>query len=261
MTTTTTTRRSSARNRPRRPSGARGFTLVELLAALAMVGVITLSLFACLRGAFKARDGAERRVEPARTANLAVDFLKADLEAAQPPRETLIGAFVGTDATDDRGRPGDSIAFYTTAPGPQHESGTGEVRRVEVGVVAAPLAGVTTSTVAPGGFALVRRVTSNLLASVQVEPDEEVLCRNVGAFDVEYWDGTVWVPTWDSSQYDDTLPAAVRITIELDRPTQLDPAVPDSLGPRFVRVIRLPCASTPEDDAGTGDATGTGGTP
>ena len=37
---------------------------------------------------------------------------------------------------------------------------------------------------------LVRRVTTNLLSQVQVEPQEEVLCRGVRALNFRYFDGT-----------------------------------------------------------------------
>ena len=42
----------------------RAFTLIELLIAMAMVGIVALSLFASLGIAFKSRAAAERSVEP-----------------------------------------------------------------------------------------------------------------------------------------------------------------------------------------------------
>jgi hypothetical protein len=65
----------------------------------------------------------------------------------------------------------------------------------------------------------VRRVIRNLLPpdGVTPAPDEEVLCRGVWSFTVQYYTGTVWQPTWDSTEEDDTLPAAAQITLQIQR--------------------------------------------
>lgn len=232
-----------------------GFTLLELVLAMALVSLVAITLFASVRIAFKARQGAEEAIEPSRTASLAMEFLRMDLESAQPPRETLIGPFVGYDSTDARGRGADGVGFFSTAAGPRQEFGSGEIKRVELGVELLP------NTV--GGteqYGLVRRVTSNLLAPQLPEPDVEVLCRGVGAFEVEYYDPlTGWVASWDSSQYEDSLPSAVRVTLELDRVTGGAADDGERLPVRFSRVFRIPCAGSSGTEAGGG--AGEGATP
>lgn len=186
----------------------RGFTLLELLVAIVLMVIVAMSLAASMRIGFKARDSAESAVEPGRTAALAFEVVRGDLESAAPPRGILAGAFVGTASTDDKGE-SDDVFFYSTTAGPQHDYGTGEVKQIEI------LAYTDPTT---GEHNLVRRVTGNLLSEVQQQPDEEVLCRNIGSFTLMYFDGTDWVNSWDSTQYDNTLPSAVQMIIELERP-------------------------------------------
>ena len=49
-----------------------GFTLIELIVAMGMVAILSVSLYASLRIAFRAKDSAEKTIEPARTAELAM---------------------------------------------------------------------------------------------------------------------------------------------------------------------------------------------
>ncbi|HEY8666266.1 MAG TPA: GspJ family type II secretion system protein, partial [Tepidisphaeraceae bacterium] len=189
----------------------RGFTLLELIVALAMVTIMAMSLYASLRAAFRAKSSAEAAIEPSRTAGLIMEFLRTDLQNALPPTGILAGAFSGTDGKDERGRDSDDLVFYSTAESPEHPSGNGEVKKVELLVTMAPTG---------NDHLLVRRVTRNLLSELAVDPDEEVLARGIGAFNVRYYDGAGWVDTWDSSAENNALPAAVEVTIELDRPTR-----------------------------------------
>ena len=66
---------------------------------------------------------------------------------------------------------------------------------------------------------LVRRVNRNLLAPTQTNGDEEVLCRNIRGFAVQYFDGQQWQTDWDSTQIGDVLPFAVRVTLTMQDPS------------------------------------------
>ena len=62
-----------------------GFTLIELIVAMGMVAILSVSLYASLRIAFRARESAEKAIEPARTAELAMEFIRSDLQNAMTP--------------------------------------------------------------------------------------------------------------------------------------------------------------------------------
>ena len=137
-------------------------------------------------------------------------------------------------------------------------TGTGNVKSVELAVESSG-----------SDHVLVRRVVRNLMAQNPPNPDEEVICRGVSAFHLEYFDGSEWQSSWDSTEItnqsssttgstDSTassssgssgassstnsgpLPSAVRVTLELERP-QANGATRTY---RFVRVFQLICSTT-----------------
>jgi hypothetical protein len=97
-----------------------------------------------------------------------------------------------------------------------------------------------------GEHVLVRRVEGNLLSPVLLLPDDEVLCRNVGSFNLRFYDGTLWWDSWDAVIESNELPVAVEVTLELE---PADGSAKDWR--RFVRVIPLSCAGqgTADDEA------------
>jgi hypothetical protein len=72
--------------------------------------------------------------------------------------------------------------------------------------------------------------------------DEEVLCRNVRAFSLRYFDGYTWQESWDSTTLDNALPLAVAMTLELDDPANPAPAGMKVPGRAVTRVFPLACA-------------------
>ena len=117
-----------------------------------------------------------------------------------------------------------------------------------------------------GQRVLVRRVQGNLLSPVLLDPDDEVLCRNVGSFNLRFIDGTLWWDSWDSALESDEVPVAVEVTLELEPPDASATAGPSAKAgsstapwPRFVRVIQLSCAgqgAPDEESTASSDSTG-----
>ncbi len=230
---------------PRRLPGARrgrrsrGFTLLELLVATAIVVVLVGSLFMSIRIAFKQRESIQNSFEPLRTSELAMEMVKADIETAMPPTGTLAGEFSGQAGTDDRGHSASTLEFISTGDGPRHDSGDGDLRKILFQVIT-PDGGTD--------HVLVRTVTSNLLPTQTVTPDDEIICRGVSSFTLEFYDGTQWLPSWDSVQENNALPAAVRVTLELDRSgfrgTQRVLT--------YTRIFQIACSTAASDSANTG---------
>ena len=244
-------------------AGRRAFTLLEVLLALAIMSVITVALFASLHVAFKARDRSEAALEPVRTSEAVMELVRAELESALPPRGKLVGAFVGTSWQAGGGLEDDELTFYATTTAPAGVFAPGDVKQVQLRTL------IEQNT---GRRVLVRRVVSNLLSPVLVEPDDEILCRGVASFDVIYYDGVQWWTTWDSTYERDSLPVAVQVTLQLD-PPMAGPNAGNVRGPRLSRVIQFPCVgeadlseqegTTEGGDAGAGAGTpdGSGGQP
>jgi prepilin-type N-terminal cleavage/methylation domain-containing protein len=227
-----------------------GFTMLELLLAMAMMGVLAVSLYASLRVAFKARDSAMNAITPVRAAQIAVDLIRGDIESALPPTGVMAAEFLAQFGVETPNA--STIRFYCSATDPVLPSGTmpqpafanvqqqvvsGGIRRVELSVALLP----------DGTMGLVRRTTTNLLPVMEPLPQEEVLCRGVRTFLLRFFDGFVWQDFWDSTQMGDVLPMAVEMVLELDRPG----AGPDEPPYRVARLFTLPCHDV-EAATGTG---------
>ena len=227
---------------PRRRRRRRGFTLLEVLIALVIVVMIGAGLYVSLRVAFQSKLSAERVVEPPRTAAVALDLIGQDLQGSVAPTGLVWAtSFEGVTGADDRGRPGDDLQFFSVADSPLHPSANGDIKSVEL-----------TVQTAPNGqdHLLVRKVVRNLLTqSTTPNPDVEVICRGVGGFHLRYYNGDAWADTWDSTQQDNTLPAAVEVTLTLDRDGG-PVAEPDGgRAFRYTRVFPMPCSTAAQDSA------------
>ena len=185
---------------------SRGFTLIEMLLATAMVAMLAASLYASLHIAFRARATALAAVEEARQTDLIFDTLRADLLSAMEPNGTLAGGFSASCSAGVGDSQADSLAFCTSGADGPPAAGVGDVRRVEY----------FCDLLADGsGRALTRQVTTNLLAPQTLAPRVDTLARNVRSFTVRCFDGQIWLDTYDSNSQNSMLPVAVEITVEL----------------------------------------------
>ena len=209
-----------------------GFTLLELLVALAMTAVLAGSLYATLRVAFNARRAADEAVGTVRRLELTMELMRADIRSAVVPSGILAGEFLGIDAADAAGEAhSDILLLHRTADGALATDGAGDIRRVEF---------MCEPAEDGEGLILLRRVTTNLLATRVVDPVDEVLCRGVGALELRYFDGVDWLDSWDSGVRDNALPLAVEVTLQL-----IDEEDPDNEdgGVWVSRVFQVPCSS------------------
>ena len=227
---------------------AHGFTLFELLLALGMMAMLMMTLALTMSIGIKSRARAISAVDNARSAAIATELLRQDLESVLPPTGTLAGRFFGT-RQGEGGAEADSLEFCTVGTDQAAVAANSFLaegaRRVELAV----RTDVTPPT-------LVRRTTVNLLAPSQEEPDEEILCRRVRTFALRYFDGELWQDQWDSTTLGDVLPAAVEMTLELeaaDAPPE-GRLAKETKPYRVVRIIPLPCAKPMTDSSQTGGA-------
>jgi type II secretion system protein J len=231
---------------PRRRSC--GFTLIELLVALAIAAFVMVSLYSSLYIGFKAKKSAEEALMPAQAANAAMDMIRTELESAQPVRELLCAGFTGSSNQDGQGD--DLVTFYSSNDAPPHQYGQGEVKQVQI---------LAYQAQGSKDYILVRHVWSNLLADVQADPDEEVLCRHVSLFKMRYFDGTDWYTDWDSTQQGNVIPFAVEVTLDVMPPGAQKGSKPI----HYLRVIPLSCATqaSTSSSSSTGSTGSTGSTP
>ena len=193
----------------------RAFTLLEMIVALAMIGVLGASLVTATTIAFRARDTARRQTQVVREAMVAIDIIQQEIAAALPPTDSslLAGPFAGY-ATGTSQAPDAVIEVYALGrdAGAAGDDPLAEgARWVQIGL---------------SGDALVRQVRRNLLATTQDEAAVEVLLSGVTSFAARYHDGAAWVEEWDSTEYGNSLPLAVEITLELEASSLSDESQP-----------------------------------
>ena len=209
------------------------FTLLEMLVALALMGILSVSLGASLQIAFSARRRAEAPLATVKAAALSMDLVGRDIEPALPPRGLLAGAFVGTDDKDaSTGADADTLSFFTATG-----DATGndcDIRKVDLTMV---------ESEDGHSLNLVRLMTTNLLAPETPEPVEEILCRGVMSLNFRYFDGLDWYDAWDSTTRDNTIPAAVEVKLEIERKSDSK----DAETYVVTRLFGLPCSATQSD--------------
>jgi len=238
-----------------RPSPSRrGFTLLELLLAIAITGAISVVLFAGLSIAFNLREKAEGKLADRDTTRLAAALITEDLSAAPRPRGLIVSEFLGTDGTGDGGLDADRVSFVTAAHGLRARDGMGEFRRVEYALETDGDAEASAGNV---GGRLVRLVTDNLLAVGEPEPDRQVIAERVVGLSLRYFDGNTWVDGWDSIDRDNDLPIAVEVVLTV-RPQEGIDAREDEDDWFLRRVVTLPMSTRQLTDTAGGMGLDTG---
>ena len=218
-----------------------GFTLLEMLAATALMGILTIAVFSSLEIGFKARATAQGRVEPVQQLALAMELVRNDLHAALPVTGDLVSKCIGEDSQDSNGHDQDSLLLFNgrpRTPWPDHPTG---LRRVEFML----------TVLSPGEApTLVREIMDNILAPIEPEPEVEVLCPGVRSFNLRYYDGADWIDAWDSAARGGTLPRAGQLTIELRPRQEGQETLQPITGPRLTTIVTLPCGGEVSGEAG-----------
>lgn len=178
-----------------------GFTLVEILLAVALVAMMATLVFGSLYATTSAMDAAR-----ANSANERI--LRSTLRVMADEISTGIsltnGPWLGVNAQLD-GQPADSIAFLSMGQyrGADQVSGTEIVRIVYT----------------RDGDKLIRFVRRNLYGQTDDSVDQLVLATRVQGFNVRYHDGTapLWLDEWDGRARGNKPPAALLLELTLKR--------------------------------------------
>jgi type II secretion system protein J len=225
------------RSRLRKPA----FTLIELVASLAIAVMLAAALHGALSTVWKAKKTAEAAIEPTRMGTIALDIICRDLAAAPPlPASDSTTAHLGGPFTGVHQPSGssdnDDLSFHTLV----RDEGAPDDDPLADGMK------IIEYLVQPDGASptLVRRVTRDILAAQTPVPVDENLCRNVRGLSLRYYDGTQWQTDWDSTALGDVLPIAVQVTLQINDPTA--PPAANGTTPAGVRevsrVVPLACA-------------------
>lgn len=194
-----------------------GFTLIEVLVAIAVLAALSALLFGAFSGLKRTKDGVERINDRQREARLAMARMVRELQMAYlsahepvpPTRPVQKTIFKGTS-----GMPGDRVDFTAFAHNrldrDSHESDQSEISYY-----------LMANPDKPGEVDLVRRESSILDLYPEKGGRVEVLATDVDLFDLTFLEPQTiqWLESWDSTQSTGQLgrlPTQVSITLVLN---------------------------------------------
>lgn len=187
-----------------------GFTLLELLLAVAIFGVVLAAINTVFFSAMRLRNKTSSAIEEALPVQQTLSLLKRDLQGLMVPG-TIAGPLQTATVGGVMSQQGGPV-FYTCSAVLDDVSPFGDVQKVTYA-----LKNPTTQTV---GRDLVRLVERNILTN-QEQPVEQWLMSGVENLRFSYYDGNTWKDVWDST-FPDTvtgrtnlLPRAVKVQLLL----------------------------------------------
>lgn len=189
-----------------------GFTMIELILSIGAAALILIVANQVLFTSLRLRNQVSDAIESAAPLELALDVLRQDLQGAMTPKTNglISGSFrAGALASAADSQPV-SLEFNTTTGTLRAAEPWGSVQRVSYGLKSSVESGV-------GASDLYRGVSRNLLSVSSAEVEDQLLLRDVTRIDVESFDGTQWLPQWDTTDTSGTttnLPVAVRIRLQ-----------------------------------------------
>ncbi len=197
----------------------RGFTLIEVMIAMAILAVMAMLIYTSLSQTISSKDDVEKRDELGHSANLVLNKMTLDLQMAF----LLTGPeFLGSDGKMKTAFIGkeDRVDFSSLSH-VRYFKDSKESDYAEVGYF------VEDDKEDPGNKLLVRR-ESKLIDDKPTEGGtSEAMVEGVKEFHLEYYDSNKkeWLKSWDSTQVDvsNRLPRAVKIELKVQDPSMEEP--------------------------------------
>lgn len=197
---------------PLRLLSRHGFTLLEVLIAVVLLGVLTTALYASYFTVVKARERAAEGMESRRELGATLDLLRREIASSvfenrisplntPNPQDRL--RFVVEDR-DHFGKPASVLEFTTLAPPADGTS------RNESGIISVRYEILE----AKNKQRILTRKVRDVFYDLSTEKAYPQMER-ISGFLVECLDGSKWVKSWDT-QLRPTLPSLVRITVQFE---------------------------------------------
>ena len=178
-----------------------GFTLLEVLIAVVLLGILSAALYGSYFGVLRARDRAASGMESRRELGATLDLIRREVASTQFNRTDKRLRFVVEDR-DSFGTQSSTLALTTLVP-------TAGQNRKESGII----------TVA---YRIAEKNKQRMLTRQERDlfsEEETTLAypqmEHITSFLVECYDGSKWVKSWDSA-INGTLPKGVRITVQIE---------------------------------------------
>jgi type II secretion system protein J len=193
-------------------------------------------------GALRLRNTTDAQLDADLTLQRAVTLIQHDLAGIMLPG-TLGGALQSSPTSSlslDQNTQRVSPDFYTTSGSIDGWNPFSEVQMVSF-ALGASNDGSNTKT-------LYRLVTRNLLPAADTTADQQPLLTGLSDATFEFYDGSEWTDTWDST-VSNTLPAAIKVSF-------LFPAPPSGPAPDPIEIV-VPIMATTSTSSSSSSTTST----
>jgi len=180
----------------------RGFTLLEVLIAVVLLGILTAALYGSYFGVIQARERASAGMESRRELGATLDLIRREVSSALFNSSDKRLRFVVEDR-DNFGAHSSTLELTSLAPP------SGQTNRSESGIVA-----VTYRIAEKDKKQTLTRQERDLFSeegTLPAYPQMEL----ISAFLVECYDGSKWVKSWDTA-INGALPKSVRVTVQVE---------------------------------------------
>jgi type II secretion system protein J len=204
----------------------RGFTLLEIMVACAILGLVVAALYGVFSRTLGSKRLAEERMANVRAARIALWRIGEDLQASFPLTGSL--GFLGETRREGE-FPQDSLSFVSAAHTLLTSRGA-EGTLCQIGYTLMPDPQVSTQ------HQLVRRVQIDVRADQDASGEVAALLSHVRGLRFRFFDGQNWLEEWGKDKTQGTLPQAVEVTLYLGGP--------DARVAVFSTVVTLPLAGS-----------------
>ena len=185
-----------------------GFTLIEVLVAVAILAVVATLLFASFRQSFGTTERVSLDAVPFDQARGVFEIVGKELSSTVWSAANAKSVFLGQEKTESARRL-DELTFTTDAHARVVPDAT-ETRRAQVTYFLDPSG-------PQGAYRLVHQEETNLLSETAGSIQAVALAEHVSEFHLEYYDGATWRQKWDAKA-EFRIPRAVRVTVVFSAP-------------------------------------------
>ena len=204
-------------HRPYTSGPRQGFTLLELLLAVTMYGLMIAGLVSTVYTALRLRERTRNLVEQSSIADIALQTLRTDLLAMAPPSGQLQRPIYGLTQDGPAGRR-DELEFGCFTGRVHPDEVWGDLHLVRYTLIEPAIRGATTGDTSGQGLVLARYVMRNLLSTIDLEEDPQVLQRDVLSLEFSYYYEEEWLDSWDSENMENATPEAVEVRLTYEIP-------------------------------------------
>ena len=221
----------------------RAFTLLELLLAVLVFAILLAAIHSVFFSAFKLRKKTADAIERSLPLQQALAILKRDMENLVPPGGVLAGQLQSTPTITTNATGANLASMLNRQSSPQFFTAVGVVDdNAPWGEIERISYYLTSPTNNTPGQDLFRSVARNLLPVMQDQTDDQFLLSGVETINFQYFNGTTWQDTWDSTAVDtmtgltNNLPSAIKVQLQLynDNPSLGLPAPVELVVPIIV---------------------------